>query len=259
MRKLGCCASENFGACLEDVLKIEREAGFESFFTLYESKRQVEKAAELSAKIGIELENIHAPFAGINSIWQEGDAGEAMLEGLIDCVHSCAENGISLTVVHLSSGENSPCVNDIGRARYDRLIEEAVKNNIIVAFENQRKLANLAFVMELYRDIPQVGFCWDTGHEYCFTGGKEFMPLFGDRLAALHIHDNVTLPNEDNHMIPFDASINFNRVAEHIRNSNYEGTLMLEISKGKYPHLTISEFYERAYTAAVKLREMVDI
>ncbi len=261
MRKLGCNTGAYKGNKPEENLKIIKDVGFEAFFTGFSSEARTAEMINTATELGIVCDNLHAPFKYINNIWAEGEAGEAMLGQLLDCSDACAHCGIPAMVVHLSSKENAPCVNDIGHARFDRLIERAVKNNVTVAFENQRKLANISFVMELYRDIPQVGFCWDTGHEYCFTKGREYMTLFGDRLAALHIHDNEAVYNGDYHMIPFDGRINFGRVAEHIRNSGYAGTLMLEIlpqNSSYYTELSAEEYYAKAYEAAKKLRVMTD-
>ena len=87
------------------------------------------------------------------------------------------------------------------------------------------------------------------------------MPLFGDRLILTHIHDNYGIFNDDKHMIPFDASMNFERVAEHIRNSGFEGTVMLELSSTKsplYADMSVDEYIQRAAKAARRLADMID-
>ncbi len=114
--------------------------------------------------------------------------------------------------------------------------------------------------MELYRDIPQVGFCRDTGHEACFTDRKQFVPFFGDRLAALHINDNIACHNEDDHMIPFDAKIDFECVARQIKDFGFDGTLMLDIHKDMpvYREMSDKKRFQRAYAAGIKLRSMID-
>ena len=93
------------------------------------------------------------------------------------------------------------------------------------------------------------------------------MPLFGKRVVCLHIHDNMGVYNEDCHMIPFDGKINFYRFAEHLRNSGFDGTLMLELANKKakklynnpiYDNLTADEYLQRAANAVKKLRELVD-
>lgn len=266
MRKLGVnIEAENWGLTEDEALGILRAAGFDCFFTdYYYDESKVDRYAEAAAKNGIRWESMHAPFTepvNINAIWREGVDGDAMLGGLLATVRACARHGVRVAVIHLSSGEKAPCVNDIGRRRLDMLVNEAVKTGVTLGFENLRKLANLAFVFELYADVPQVGFCWDVGHEACFTRGLQFMPLFGDRLTYTHIHDNLCQYNGDLHMIPFDGAIDFNRVTAQLRESGYQGTLTLELlpdNSDRYVGVPAPEYYARAYAVACRLRDMVD-
>jgi len=87
------------------------------------------------------------------------------------------------------------------------------------------------------------------------------MPLFGDRLILLHIHDNYGVFNEDKHVLPFDGGIDFARVAQHIRNSGFGGTMMLEVNHAKtqmYREMTPDAYLERAAKAARRLADRVD-
>ena len=127
-------------------------------------------------------------------MWEAGDAGERMLERLCDCVRAGATYGVPVIVVHLSSGMTPPRMNDIGFERYDRLMRLAEREGVTIAYENIRRLDNVVYMLENY---PKAGFCWDVGHEACYMNGAEFMPLFGKRMAALHLHDNTAVYGED--------------------------------------------------------------
>ena len=164
-------------------------------------------------------------------------------------------------VVHLSSGLKAPAISEIGQARFRRLVDYAIQKDVKIAFENQRKLANLAWALETFEDTDMVGFCWDCGHESCFTPGREYMPLFGNKLICTHIHDNEGVYNKDSHLIPFDGNINFERFAEHIRNARYQGPLTLEVipkNSNSYDHMMPDEFLEKAATSIKRLVNMVD-
>ncbi len=266
MRKIGISVLPARGETKEQYYNMIRDAGFEVVFTDYKEGRTARERCEEALHYGMELDNIHAPFDRINDIWVEGKAGEVMLERLLDCVDCCKEYGVSKTVVHLSSKVDAPYINDLGHARFDRLVDRAVAQNVQIAFENQRKLANLAFAMEIYKDVPQVGFCWDTGHEYCFTPGWEFMPLFGDRLICVHLQDNHAVYDGDQHLIPFDGKVDFEKAARYIKNSPYEGPIMLEVFRrpeavtgyAGYEELSSEEYYQRAAAAAKRIRELVE-
>jgi len=247
----------------EKMLSVEKQAelmeenGFTKTFDFPSSRKTCERNAEILSKYGISYDTLHAPFKGINSMWRQGDEGDAMLERLIDGVDKCALVGAGVLIVHLSSGIPAPRISDTGFARFDALMEHAEKKNIKIAYENQRFVANIAAVMEGY---PEAGFCWDVGHEGCFAFGKKYMPLFGDRLSALHLHDNHKVFNGDEHMIPFDGKLDYGYIAKEIADSKYTGTLMLELMRSNshyYDDVSPEDYYKRAGNAAKKLSDMV--
>lgn len=261
MRKIGINFSLKKDLDVDAALAKIAELGFDCIFTGMPAMKQIAKLRAAVEANGLIWESIHAPFGHMNDMWLEGEAGEIMLRELLNCVDCCVLCGVKITVVHLSSGDNAPPVTDIGRRRFTELVEYAATKDVIVAFENQRKLANLAWSMETFGPETNVGFCWDCGHESCFTPGREYMPIFGKRLLCTHIHDNHGIYDGDDHMLPFDACMDFERVARQIRESGYEGTLMLEVGPGAhelYQDMSWEAFYERAADAVKKLREMVD-
>ena len=260
MRTLGIMMHSIGKLSDEEYIRLISERGFRSTFTgMFATDGEQAALAELLAKHGVTYENLHAPFGHINDIWLDKAEGHEMLRELMDCVDRCAAAGVPLMVVHLSSGMNPPSITDIGRTRFACLVEYAARKQVKIAFENQRKLANLAWAMEFFSpDV--VGFCWDFGHENCFTPGKEYMPLFGNRLIATHIHDNSCQYNADNHWLPFDGSADFDRFARQLKASGFEGSLMLELNgaQEKYRALSVEEYLDRAADAARRLAVMVE-
>ena len=251
---MGCYGGE---ITLEEQIRYMKENGFETTFMGSESPI-LDTLVPTLRREGIVCENCHAPFNRINDVWYAGEAGEEMLMRLINGVRACAKNEIPVLVVHLSSGINAPRINDVGSERFDRLMEEAKKNGVTIAYENQRKLANLSMVMEQY---PEAGFCWDVGHEACFTNGREYMPLFGKRIAALHLQDNRCQYNKDEHLLPYDGAIDMELAARRIAESGYGGSIMLEVirrNSNAYDDLTPAEYYRRAADAARRFAQAVE-
>lgn len=245
----------------EAYIKMISELGFNATFTVMMEKERHARVAELLAKNGMEYETIHAPFGHINDMWLDCEGGEAMYRELTDCVDLCVLSGAPIIVVHLSSGQNPPPVTDIGRARFSELVDYADRKNIRIAFENQRKLSNIAWAMETFGEETSVGFCWDCGHEACFTPGTEYMQMFGKRLICTHIHDNFGVYNQDDHLIPFDGVMDYGQVAEHIRKSGFTGSLMLELAASNsnvYDGMSAEAYLERAANAAKRLAALVD-
>ena len=256
MRKIGI----NINACtgIDDCEYIKKiaELGFSAIHSCVFDKERLARIADYCVSNGVEYENLHAPFGHINDIWFDGDAGEAMLKELIKCVDMCVLVGAKISVVHMSSGENAPPVTDIGRRRFTKLIDYAKQKDIRLAFENQRKISNLAWVFENFTSDDNVGFCWDCGHEKCFTPGKEFMNLFGERLICTHIHDNFGIYNQDSHLLPFDGSIDFGKVLKNLERVNFKGNLMLEVlaqNSNMYDSVSVFEYLSKAEESAKKL------
>lgn len=217
---------------------------------------QINEIIPVLKQYDISCENLHAPFSLINDIWRVGEEGDRMLDELLTTVDKCNSFEVPIMVVHLSSGK-APRISDIGYERFEKLMAHADKRGITVAYENQRMLGNLAFALEQF---PQAKFCWDVGHEACFTNGRQYMPLFGSKLAALHIHDNEKVYNADLHLIPYDGKIDFDRVAREIAESGYEGSIMLEVSRKNshyYDNLSANEYFSHAAHAANKLRNTI--
>lgn len=80
--------------------------------------------------------------------------------------------------------------------------------------------------------------CLDIGHaemEGLNTSAVEMIRALGDKLQALHIHDNDK--KNDSHQIPFSMDIDFKAVAKALKEINYKGYYTLE-----------ADSYLRAYT-----------
>jgi sugar phosphate isomerase/epimerase len=59
------------------------------------------------------------------------------------------------------------------------------------------------YIDNIFKNIKsdRLKFCYDSGHENCFTPGADFLAKYGDKLAALHHHDNDG--SSDQHLLPF--------------------------------------------------------
>lgn len=261
MRELGMCiGSYKTEEEQQRICNLIKQAGFDACFTAYErDDAAARRDCAVAQKAGLRIDSIHAPFDGINNMWLEGEAGDEILGRLMKTIDVCADFGIDKAVVHLSSGWDSPQVCDLGTARYDQLVDHAVKKGVKIAFENLRKLANVAFAMERYANNDQVGFCWDSGHELCYTKQVEFLPIFGERLCCVHLHDNLGILSGDQHMLPFDGKRDWQRAANLLKSAGYQGPIMLENGHDQrfYSDLSYEQFLERAYNAAAKIRTLM--
>jgi sugar phosphate isomerase/epimerase len=243
---------------VSEQLALIKKNGFSAVFCM-SGHHAINEITDICAREGITIESCHAPFDHINDIWYDTEDGERMLDELLAAVNECRDYGIPVLVVHLSSGETPPRVCDLGISRFGRLMTHADACGVTVAFENQRMLGNISVAMESF---PTAAFCWDCGHESCFTDGRwDFMSLFGDRLCAIHIHDNRATHNADDLRLPFDGEIDFDSVTERLARFGYAKAFMLEVFVGKneaYRDMGPEAYYARAAAVARHLAETVD-
>ena len=248
-------------AGLDDSTQIAlmKKNGFEATFLGSEDPR-IDEIAPLLKREGILLENLHGPLSdercNANDIWRDNDRAPVLLERLMDGVEKCGKYEVKTLVLHVTAGHTPPRPNKRGYERFVQVFERAQELGVEIACENIRPYGNVAFILEQF---PDSGFCWDVGHEAYSGDKRQWMPMFGCQLKALHIHDNFL--DGDHHMIPFDGKIDFDRVARQIAESGYEGSLMLELIQSAHPiyaELSPDEYFARAGKAASKLAQMVE-
>lgn len=266
MNKFGICMTGNVSESLEENIKAIADAGFEYTFIGWNEDIDLEERIRLFSKYGIKIDNFHAPFIGINCIWSDTKEGSDYVERLLHCIDDAAKYGVKYVIVHPTAGAPEPVTTEVGIKRFRRVAKYAMDVGVKICFENLEYPEVLGIVMHELRDLD-IGFCYDVGHEAMCTPGMQFLPMFGDKLCCTHIHDNygmsystVPILHGDCHMLPFDANIDFTRVMKQIRDTNYDGVLMIEASIrediGTYMGMSAREYYERAYKSIVKLSKI---
>ena len=103
--------------------------------------------------------------------------------------------------------------------------------------------------------------CLDIGHAEMLgsnTSAEEMVRALGNRLKALHIHDNDKL--HDSHQPPFTMNIDFLPIVKALKYINYDGYFTLEasyyIKNLKNPD--VPECVKTLYNFAKRLAEMYD-
>lgn len=263
-RKLGIVADCLYGMRAADSLDKIKEAGFETFFTNEYKRNDVAKIKRRADELGLEFEFIHAPFHSINQIWLSGLGYLVVFDYMKESIDAAAENGIPVVITHVSSGWNSPEVNDLGLSRFDELVLYAKDRGVTLAFENLRKLGNIACLVDRYEKVDNVKFCFDCGHEHCYTKTVKMMDVFTNRVCCTHIHDNYGRPFEDKvndfdaHLLPFDGTYDYEQMMRKLDEYGYSGSLMLEVTQNReeYIKMTHEEFLSTCFERISKISKM---
>ena len=233
-----------------NIVKL-KNLGFDCFF-FTAMQEGVKESKEISENVGIEFEFIHAPFNGINAMWEEGGGYITIFNKMKLSIDSAYTYGIPTVILHISSGWEPPATSELGFKRFDEIVSYAAEKKVNIAFENLRNVENVLAIKERYKDFKNVGFCYDAGHEYCYTKGVDWISIFGEKLLCTHIHDNFGYDRScdpDIHLLPFDGTLDYSDMIRRLDAVGYKGSLMLEVfdnSKAEYMELSEDDFIKTA-------------
>ncbi len=271
-QKLCLSTTSDSELSIKEQIKLLKKSGFEAFFTEWKPGEPIKEYADLADEIGMIYQSIHAPFGKAADMWHGDEAeGKAAVDELIECVHACAECGVGIMIMHAFIGfDDDRKPNAKGLERFGRVVEEAKKYNIKVAFENTEGEEYLAALLEHFKDSDTVGFCWDSGHEMCYNYSKDLLALYGDKLIATHLNDNLGISDfdgriywtDDLHLLPFDGIADWDDIAKRLDRCGFDGIMTFELNiRSKpdrhendiYTKMTIEEYVAECYKRACRV------
>lgn len=219
------------------------------------------KLKQVGLDNGIVCNQSHAPFPS------DFPGMESYLFRAIECT---AEAGGEICVIH-------PC-NKLGAEEnaqmYRKLLPFARDCGVKIATENMWNRAPDKSIIPAacsapadfckHIDILEDDFlvaCLDIGHAEMAglqTSAVEMIHALGDRLQALHIHDN-DLKN-DTHQIPFSMEIDFAVMVKALKDIGYKGYFTLEADAFMKPYTAENAFegVKKLADAAKKLAQMFE-
>jgi L-ribulose-5-phosphate 3-epimerase len=206
---------------------------------------------DYARKVDLFVENAHAPYLDANSLWIDNLDGQNYLQKIVECIKDCSTYDISTLVIHPTNGNIPLPINDIGIERIKRIIEKAEQLDVNVAFENMESPEYLEYIFDKIQS-KRLGFCFDSGHCNLYSPKLDLLSLHGDKLMALHIHDNDS--KEDQHALPYTGNVNWTEFAVKLQKINYKGAIALEVRNTGYEHIkNPSDFLNIAFERAIKI------
>ena len=266
----------DYNVPMPDLYRIIKQSGFDgvilgwsNFIPVGFDKRD---HPEIARNAGLQVENIHAPFTfkHVENLWTDRIDGDDYLDSLLLSLNDCAQYDISTMVIHISNSYDTPPASILGLNRLSKLIDKAEQRNINIAIENTFLTGHIDYVFNAIKS-DKLGFCFDSGHQNCFTPEDDLILSYGNRLMALHLSDNngaITTSFErgsfewsklvDQHSLPFDGKIDWHKTIAQLRRLQYK-SISLEVRNIGYEHLSSQpeEFYSLAYERGKKLYDML--
>jgi sugar phosphate isomerase/epimerase len=226
-----------------------------------------EVAGWLTAE-GLRLHSLHAPmterFTGrwigpFNNASAQPLMRERAVRETLAALGLAARVPVSVLVLHVglpdsllaSADENN---RDAARRSVETIAEAAGTLGVRVALEVIPNALStpesLVALVEDELDLPGVGICLDLGHAHMMGDLVESIDTVSGSLIATHVHDNHG--TRDEHLLPFDGTIDWPAAIIALQKIGYEGTMVLELAGADDPAPTLA----RARDAQSRLQEL---
>jgi len=275
--KLCISCSPSFDMSAEEQITLFANVGFDGFFIGWNRETDFAAIRRCADELGMLWQSVHAPFYGTASaaeMWNGGEKGESVVRELIDCVRDCADAQVPLMICHAFIGFRDHTPTAVGIENFGRVVREAERLGVKIAFENTEGEEYLAALMEAFRSEAHVGFCWDTGHELCYNGAKDWLALYGDRLFGTHLNDNLGVRDysgeitskDDLHLLPFEGIADWTDIARRLAGCGFSGPLTFELKRNGrlgqlgadfYGNLSSAQYICEAYKRACRVAALV--
>lgn len=260
MQKIGIYAGLGYpGVSLEQRLSMIKNAGFNTVCLNFEEDMKSTETdwanqVNLTDRYELPVQSVHLTGAGMTEIWKDGIKAVCLVQRTVKELKRMKSLGVDTGVIHVTWGFDTPAPpSEHALDRFRRIAEAAEKCGAKIALENSVFPDHLHFLLKNINS-PNVGFCYDSGHRNAFTQSENYIRDYGDRLFALHLHDNNG--SSDNHYVPFDpdGTIDWNKEIEELKKTDFfSNYIILEPGPQK---CTVEELIKSAYESAVKLSKI---
>ena len=146
-------------------------------------------------------------------------------------LHVARRIPFGVLVTHLGLPRPAENSRDGARRSVETLQKQAAPLGVRLALEvipNQLSQASsLAHFIEEVVDAPDIGICLDFGHAHMDGDLVEAVETVSEHLIAAHLHDNRG--RTDDHLVPFDGTIDWAAALTAVQKVGYEGALIFEI------------------------------
>lgn len=265
--KLGFSLESRYNLPMPQVMDLLADAGFAALSLPWERSDALAEMVRLAKERNLTIQSLHGPIRGMPAMWSRDPAVAApQLRDLLDSATDCAKYGIPILVVHPWNGVDYTFrQEDLCFDHFDAFMAHAESFGICVAFENLEGPEYLDALLERY---SAAGFCWDSGHERCYTPGRDFLQRYGHRLVMTHLNDNlgVTDPTghlsgtDDLHLLPGDGTLDWDATLHRLKQARPQEILNFELKirpKGDrckldlYSRLPLAQYFRLSYARAL--------
>ena len=222
-------------------------------------------AAWLTAE-GLRLHSIHAPvterfepgkwIAPFNNASPDAEVRRRAVSEVRAALELARRVPVQVLVVHLGLPDAllaAPADNsrDAARRSVEEILAAAEPLGVRVALEiipNALSTAeSLVPLVEDECESPRLGICLDFGHAHLMGDLGDTLEAVSGSLIAAHVHDNHG--KRDEHLPPYDGTIEWAGAVMGLQKVGYDGALILELAASETPAVMLG----RLASAAARL------
>jgi sugar phosphate isomerase/epimerase len=212
----------------------------------YHNAHAVDELASWLRALRLEASTLHAPIcdrfkdgkwgrAFSNASTSTADRQEAINETSL-AMDAAKRLGAEIVVLHVGLPNEqaaSSGLNDPGAATrsLEVIAEHAIKIGVRLALEVMpNALSTAGALLEAIDrlDDPTVGVCLDLGHAHLLGGAPEAIEQLSGHILTTHVHDNGGA--RDDHLVPFQGTIDWPATLMELWKVGYTGRLVFEVA-----------------------------
>jgi sugar phosphate isomerase/epimerase len=193
------------------------------------------------AEAGLELHSVHAPVvesysegrwgAAISLAANDQDARMKAVGETEQALQVARRIPFRFFVLHLGLPRPAENSRDAARRSVEALQRAAEPLGVRLVVEvlpnELSRAASLVHFVEKVVDLRDVGICLDFGHAHMDGDIVDAIETVSEHLMTTHVHDNRG--RSDDHLLPFEGTIDWPAALTAIQKVGYDGTLMFEL------------------------------
>ena len=212
----------------------------------YHDTSVIQSLARWLDDAAIHLHSVHAPIVDtlVNDKWgraystatRDTSAREATLREMDAALDIAHHIPFKFFVLHLGLPlAQHPAPDDNNRQAALKTIEHVYERaqplGVTLALEVMDNPLSttpaLVDMLEHELDGLDIGLCMDVGHAHMLGDTADAIETASEYLVTTHIHDNRR--QKDDHLVPFEGSINWDTTIMELEKIGYDGVLMYEV------------------------------
>jgi sugar phosphate isomerase/epimerase len=212
----------------------------------YHDREAVRAVRGWTDELDLNVWSVHTPIceSAQNGVWGRAystasrtvAAREEAIRETVQAIEAARELSASVAVLHLGVPDvlaTSTDQNDEAAAEgsLDVIAAACTKAGVRLAVEvipNALATATaVAAWLDRDRDLGSAGACLDVGHAHMTGGAVEAIDALGGHIITTHVHDNRG--RSDDHLLPFDGTIEWTTTLTALAKHGYTGPLIFEV------------------------------